>query len=294
MRTTLPRASIAALALPLLLTGCSIFPTTRRLPVPKPPLITQSATPEELVERLNQRWNAINTLTATVEIYATQTKTAEGLEKDFPSCRGFIVMRKPKQLRVAGTYFGVKIFDMASDGQHFTLVMPTKNLAIEGPNTVTEKSTNSLENLRPDFFLNAIIVPGLDAEDEYMVENDTETVEDTAKKHLFIEPEYILNIMRRRTEHVHLPVRVVTFHRDDMLPYGQDIYDANGNAETEITYSNYTDYNSAKYPSKVTIKRPQEGIQIVLSVIRVEENVNLPASQFEVSIPDGAKVRTLH
>ena len=79
-----------------------------------------------------------------------------------------------------------------------------------------------------------------------------------------------------------------------MLPYGQDIYDANGNVETEITYSNYTDYNSARYPSKVTIKRPQEGIQIVLSVIRVEENVSLPASQFEVTIPDGAKVRTLH
>jgi outer membrane lipoprotein-sorting protein len=294
MSTRHSLAGVAALALPFLLTGCSIFPTTRHLPVPKPPLITQTATPEELIARLNQHWDAVNTLTATVEIYATQTKTAEGIEKDFPSCRGYIVMHKPKQLRVVGTYFGVKIFDMASDGEHFTLVMPTKNMAIQGPNAVTEKSTNSLENLRPDFFLNAIIVPGLDPDDEYMVAGDTETVEDTAKKNLYIEPEYILSIMRRKTGHEILPVRVVTFHRDDMLPYGQDTYDANGNVDTEITYSNYTEYNTAKYPSKVTIKRPQEGIQIVLSVIRVEENVNLPASQFEVSIPDGAKIKTLH
>jgi outer membrane lipoprotein-sorting protein len=262
--------------------------------VPKPPLITQNATPEELVARLNQHWDAINTLTATVEIYATQTKTAEGLAKDFPSCRGYIVMHKPKQLRVVGTYFGLKIFDMASDGQHFTLVMPTKNVAIEGSNTVTEKSTNSLENLRPDFFLNAIIVPGLDPDDEYMVAGDTETVEDADKKHLTLEPEYILSVMRRRTGREHLPLRVVTFHRDDLLPYDEDIYDSNGNVETQIRYSNYTDYNSAKYPSKVTIKRPQEGIQIVLSVIRVEENMDLPASQFQVAIPDGAKVKTLH
>ena len=294
MRTMHRLAGVASMGLPLLLTGCSIFPTTRHLPVPKPPLITQNATPEELVARLNQHWDAINTLTATVEIYATQTKTAEGLAKDFPSCRGYIVMHKPKQLRVVGTYFGLKIFDMASDGQHFTLVMPTKNVAIEGSNTVTEKSTNSLENLRPDFFLNAIIVPGLDADDEYMVAGDTETVEDADKKHLYLEPEYILSVMRRRTGREHLPVRVVTFHRDDLLPYDEDIYDANGNVETQISYSNYTDYNSAKYPSKVTIKRPQEGIQIVLSVIRVEENVDLPASQFQVAIPDGATVKTLH
>src|SRR5208282_1550342 len=102
----------AALALPLLLAGCNILPTTRHLPVPKAPSLVQTATPDELVKQLNQHWNALNTLTATVEIYATELKTAEGLEKDFPSCRGFILMRHPKMLRVVGTYFGVKIFDM--------------------------------------------------------------------------------------------------------------------------------------------------------------------------------------
>ncbi len=117
----------AALALPLLLSGCSYFiPTKRHLPVPKAPPIVQTATPDQLVEQLNQRWNAMNTLTATVEIYATQTKSSEGLAQDFPSCRGYILMRKPKMLRVLGTYFGVKIFDMASDGDHFTLVIPSK------------------------------------------------------------------------------------------------------------------------------------------------------------------------
>jgi outer membrane lipoprotein-sorting protein len=287
-------AFAVGLLLPFLLAGCSyIIPTRRHLPVPKAPAITQNATPEQLVAQLNQRWDALNTLTATVEIYATELKTAEGLEKDFPSCRGFILMRKPKMLRVAGTYFGVKIFDMASNGNQFTLVIPSKNMAIKGANTVTEKSSNPLENLRPDFFLDALTVRGLEPDNEYMVASDTETIEDAAKKHLYTEPEYILSVMRPKSGNEKLPVRVVTLHRDDLLPYDQDIYDSTGTLETQISYSNYADFGAGRYPSRVTIKRPLEGIQLVLTVERVEENVDLPDKQFEVDIPQGTQIRNL-
>ncbi|MGB0064063.1 MAG: hypothetical protein WBP85_06410 [Terracidiphilus sp.] len=287
-------ASAAALALPLLIAGCSLIPTKRHLPVPKAPAIVLSATPEELVNQLDQRWDALNTLTATVEIQATEFKTSEGLEKDFPSCRGYILMRKPKMLRVAGTYFGVPIFNMASDGSHFTLVIPSKNLAIEGANAVKEKNPESpMLNLRPDFFLDAIAVRGLGANDEYMVENDTETVEDTAKKHLYIEPEYVLSIMRPKSGNEITPIRVITFHRDDMLPYNQDIYDNEGNLETQVTYGNYAQFTAGKFPSRVTIKRPQEGIQLALTVVDVKENIELSDSQFEVKIPEGTKIEQL-
>ena len=294
MRVRSSCVGAVSLVLPLLLSGCSyIIPTKRHLPVPKAPAIVQTVTPDQLVKQLGQRWDALHTLTATVEIYATELKSAQGLEKDFPSCRGYILVRKPEMLRVVGTYFGVKIFDMASDGSRFTLVMPTKNLAVEGANAVTKKSSNPLENLRPNFFLDALVVRGLEPDEEYMVARDTETIEDTAKKHLSSMPEYVLSIMRRKTAVENLPIRVVTFHRDDMLPYDQDVYDSSGTLETQIMYRNYTEFSAGKYPSSVTIKRPQEGIQLVLSVERVEENVELPASQFEVSIPQGATVKNL-
>ncbi len=294
MRVRSSCVGAVSLVLPLLLSGCSyIIPTKRHLPVPKAPAIVQTVTPDQLVKQLGQRWDALHTLTATVEIYATELKSAQGLEKDFPSCRGYILVRKPEMLRVVGTYFGVKIFDMASDGSRFTLVMPTKNLAVEGANAVTEKSSNPLENLRPNFFLDALVLRGLEPDEEYMVARDTETIEDTAKKHLSSMPEYVLSIMRRKTAVENLPMRVVTFHRDDMLPYDQDVYDSSGTLETQIMYRNYTEFSAGKYPSSVTIKRPQEGIQLVLSVERVEENVELPASQFEVSIPQGATVKNL-
>lgn len=293
--TSVHRLSVtAALSLPVLLSGCSyVLPTTRHLPLPKAPALVQTLTPQELVNQVNQRWDALNTLTATVEIEATELKTSKDEEKDFPSCRGYILMSKPRMLRVVGTYFGAHIFDMASDGTHFTLVLPTKNTVIEGTNTVTEKSSNPLENLRPDFFLDAIAVRGLDPDNEYMVTSDSETVEDPAKKHLFIEPEYVLSVMQRKSGQEIRPIRTVTFHRDDMLPYDQYVYNSDGALETQIFYSNYAVFSAGKYPSKVVIKRPQEGIQLVLTVIRVEENVNLPPSQFEVKIPEGATIKTL-
>jgi outer membrane lipoprotein-sorting protein len=283
-----------ALPLSLLLAGCSYFlPTKRRLPVPIAPPNVETVSPEDLVKQINTRWDTMNTLTATVEIYATLEKSAEGTATDFPSCRGYILMSKPKMLRVAATEFGVKIFDMASDGSRFTLVMPTKNTVIEGPNDVHEKSANPLENLRPDFFLDAITVRGLEPDDEFMVSTDTETVPDAANKHLYAEPEYTLNVMRPKTGREIQPVRTVTFHRDDMLPYDQYIYDQNGALTTQIFYSNYQIFTAGKYPSKITIKRPQEGIQLVLSVVRVEQNVTMPADQFQVKIPDGATIKTL-
>jgi len=294
MRALHKLAFAAGLALPLALSGCSLFPTTRHLPVPKAPAIVQTATPQELVAQLDRHWDTLKTLTATVEIYATELKTAEGVEKDFPSCRGYIVIGKPQMLRVAGTYFGVKIFDMASNGSHFTLVIPPKGMAIEGSNRVRERSENQLENLRPGFFFDAIAVRGLEPDQEFMVSSETDTLMDTSKKHLYIEPEYVLSVMRREPGSQQLmPVRVVTFHRDDLEPYEQDLYDSEGTLETVISYANYADFAAGRYPSRVTIKRPQEGIQLVLSVVRVQENVDLPPDEFEVKIPDGAKVRTL-
>ena len=287
--------SMGILAVPLLLTGCSILPSTRKLPVPKAPLVIHTVSAEELVEQMNQRWNDFNNLTATVDIQATLLKAQQGMATDYPTCRGWIVLRKPDSLRVAGQYLGVRVFDMASDGNTFTLLVPPKNKAIKGSNSVTRKSENQFENLRPGFFFDSMVVRGLEPDDFYAQIADVETVEDPAKKHLYTMPEYVLSITRHAVpgSRRDTPVRVVTFHRDDLLPYNQDLYDPQGNLESQVTYSAYRDFDGSKYPTKVTIKRPLEGIQIVLSVEKVDKNVALPENEFQLKIPEGTQIQTL-
>lgn len=294
MRFSRRLASSASLALPLALAGCSLFPTTRKLPVPKAPSVVQTVTPEQLVGQLNQRWDAVQSLTATVEIQATELKTKEGLEKEFPSCRGYILIRKPKTLRVMGQYFGIRIFDMVSDGENFTLEIPPRNLAFEGSSTEKGKSPNPMENLRPEFFLDAIMVRGLNLDEAYMMSSDTETMMDAEKKHLYSVPEYILEVVRRKPGSQGLTlVRKVTFHRDDLLPYEQEVFDSDGELETQVSYGTYAEFGSGQYPSKVTIKRPQEGVEIALTVARVDKNVNLPADQFQLKLPKDIKIQKL-
>jgi outer membrane lipoprotein-sorting protein len=285
-------ASLGALFLPiLLLTGCSLLPTTRKLPVPKAPVLTQYVAPEELVARLNQRWSAINTLTATVEMQASVTNSKEGVAKDYPSVHGNILLRKPSDLRVLGRYFGVSVFDMASNGTNFTLSIPHNNAVIKGSNSLKTNSKNTWENLRPGFFFDAMLVRGLEPDENYSVTSETFMVEDAARKRLLSVPEYILRITHYTPGIQKETIsRVVFFHRDDLLPYQQDIYDNDGHIETQVNYLQYQDFEGGKYPSSITIKRPLDEIQIVLAVEDVHENQPLADDQFVVPVPEGAKI----
>ena len=298
MRTSLLRAPAAALLFPvLLLSGCMW--TTRKLPVPKAPSIVQTVMPDQLVERLNQRWDALDSLNASVEIQASVLKSKEGVAKDYTSVRGIILMLKPEMLRVYGRVpvLGTRMFDMVSDGKDFTLWIPSKNMAFKGANTVKKKSANQLENLRPGFFLDAIVVQGLEPDDLYSVVADSETVEDAARKHLFTVPEYILSISRHKLASNQLtPVRVITFHREDLLPYQQDLYDTEGNLETQVSYSAYQDFGGSKYPSRVVIKRPLEDIQVVLTIDKVMENPKNPpltGDEFVLKLTEGTQIQRL-
>jgi outer membrane lipoprotein-sorting protein len=289
--------SAAALVLPLFLAGCSFISTTRKLPVPKAPTITQTVPPEQLVAQLNKRWSDLQSLTAKVDIQASVLKTAEGVAKDYTTFRGIILIRKPQMLRVYGLVpvIGTRMFDMVSDGKDFSLYIPSRNKEIKGPNTVSKKSASQVENMRPGFFFDAMVVRGLDPDDFYSVIADTETIEDAAKKHLYLVPEYVMSITRHASSsRKETPVRVITFTRDDLLPYQQDIYDTEGNLETQVTYGQYRDFDSTKFPSTITIKRPLEEYQIVLTIESVKENQTLPDDQFQIrNIPDGTQVQDL-
>ena len=121
--------------------------------------------------------------------------------------------------------------------------------------------------MRPGFFFDAMVVRGLEPDDLYSVTADSETVEDAAKKHLYTVPEYVLSIMRRKPGSQELtPVRVVTFNRDDLLPYQQDIYDNRGQPGDPGQLCGLPGIRFGHLSFQGHIKRPMEEYQIVLTV----------------------------
>ena len=286
----------AALILPLTLSGCFMLSRTRKLPIPQMPDTVLTATPDELVAQLNQRWEQVESLNATVDIQASIEKSAEGIAQDYSNFRGIILLRKPGKLRVFGRLpvVGITMFDMATDGSNFTLYVPSKSKAIRGPNKMKKKSANQFENLRPDFFYDAMFVRGLEPEDYFSVVTDTETLEDPAKKHLIITPEYLVNIMRSRpNSREETPVRVITIDRSTLMPYQQDIFDETGSLTTQVHYTNYQDFGFGPYPGTITIRRPLEQFQLVLTVEKISRNLPLTDDPFAIKVPPGTDVQNL-
>jgi outer membrane lipoprotein-sorting protein len=290
-------AAKALFAAPLVFAvGCSLLPSTRKLPVPKAPATVQTADPDQLVAQLNQRWNALQTLNAKVTIQASQVKPDQGIETTMPVFPAVILLRKPEMLRVYGRVpvLGTPMFDMASDGKHFTTFIPSRKQALTGSNALVRKSSNPLENLRPGFFFDAMVVKGLAPDDFYTVTSDSETIEDPAKKHLLLRQEYILHALRQKPgSHEVTTTREVVFDRTDLLPFEQDVYSSDGKIDTQVYYSNYRDFGGVQYPATITIKRPIEGIQFVLTVLSVNQNQPLTDDQFVVTYPPDTQVKNL-
>ncbi len=309
MRRARHLAVLAALTLPLLLSGCALLFTKRKLPIPQAPSTVLTATPQQLVDRLDERWDKLQTLNATVEIQTSVLNSKQGIAKDYTTFPAIILIRKPRFLRVYARVpvVGTTLFDLASNGEDFTLYIPSKNMAFEGSDTVTEdkavegsdtakkETKNTFQNIRPGFFFNAMFVRGLEPDDVYSVTADTETIEDPTKKHLLLIPEYILSIMRPRPGSRELtPIRVITLRRSDLLPAEQDLYDSKGTLETQVSYRDYLDFGFGMYPSTIIIQRPQEGSRIHMTVEKVTENMTLDNDQFVVKIPQGTTIQNLH
>lgn len=285
---------VLALALPAL-TGCaSLFISKRKLLVPIAPATVENASADELVAELNQSWDKFQSMTATVDILASHLKTKEGVATDYPNFRVNLLLRKPNALRVLGhaPIIQTTLFDLASDGTHFTLVVPPKKKIFEGLNASKGTSDIWYENLRPDPLFNSMVIRGLDADELYSVTSESITEEDVAKKRLLLHPEYVLSIVRRKLNSNELyPVRVVRFHREDLLPCEQDLYDDKGVMETQVIYGPYKDFEGQKFPSTITLKRPQDEYQLVMTVERVTANPSLTDDQFQIKIPEGYAVQ---
>jgi hypothetical protein len=282
----------------LALSGC-ILPTKHKLPIPKAPDVIQTATADQLVTTLNGRWKDFDSLRFVVDIKASMDKNKEGTSTEYPVLRGNILMRKlDEKIRVLGqsSMVGIKMFDLASDGENFTLYVPVKGKAYKGKNKVRRHSAMLEENLTAKMFYDAMIVRGLEPNDLYAVTADTVTVEDPTRKNLYLTPEYILSIMQVKPGSQELsPVRVVYFHREDLLPYEQDFYDADGNLETQVYYSKYSKTDDHMYPGLITINviLDDAKLQLVMTVEKVDEKIKLTDDQFQIKLKDDIKIENL-
>ncbi len=277
------------------LTGC--LSHTRSVLKARQPDVVLNATADQLIQQMNARYDAVHSLTATVDIAVSVGGANKGKVTEYTSVRGYILTRKPEMLHVIGLLPVVRTtaFDMVSDGSTFKLLVPPKNKAIEGNNTINKPSKNALENLRPDVFLDSLLIKSVQPGELVALTSDMRTVKKDEKKQEEIqEPDYTLSVFRRRENSQELvPVRLIHISRVNLMPYEQDIYDNAGKVVTRAVYGTYTSYGDIQFPSTITIIRPQDEYTLTLTVLKLVVNQSLGDDQFALKIPDGTKVQKL-
>lgn len=292
--------TVWALGFPFL-TGC--WRHTHKVIQPTLAGPVMSATVLDLVAGINQRYEKINSLNATVEFAASQGGVRRDEQTDYTPIQGYILFRKPKMLRVLGLVplLHTRAFDLASNGSTFTLLIPPKNRAIEGSNAAQTKFKNPLENLRPAVFLNALLVHSISPDSIVALIHESSVYQNPKKRKKLIKlPEYDLTILRRAEppDHPTLakvadPLRVIRISRTNLLPIELDIYNSAGDLETQVNYGPYRDFNGVEFPSTIFIHRPLDDFAVELTIQKLRVNQTLADDQFEIKLPKGVKVQHL-
>ncbi len=282
---------VAAVLLAFLpLTGC-LF-RTRKVEIRPSTAPLLSATQQDLIERANQQAAQIQTLNATVDIAPAVGGEKKGKVTEYREISGYILLRKPAMLRMIGLFpiVRTRAFDMVSNGKTFELWIPAKNKFYLGRNDLVPPGKTGLETLRPDVMYDALLVGGIDENDEIAVlEPGVQTLVDANSHKPVHQADYRLDVIEKGPLGWRLG-RKIFFSRIDLRVERQLIYDQKGNIATDAHYSQYKNYNGVSLPSVIEIIRPQEEYDIKLTVVKLTLNQPLTNEQFALAQPPSAQV----
>jgi outer membrane lipoprotein-sorting protein len=262
--------------------SCAVRRTTR-VPPSQIPAPAREASVADLVAKVNAQSEAIHTLVATVDLQPTAGSVYSGVIKEYRDVRGFILLERPALIRMIGQAPVVRtnIFDMVSDGQEFRLYIPSKQKFIVGKTEFRRPAKNSLENLRPQHILDALLVPSMDSSrDKYVLEE----AEDGWRRY------YVVMVLEPREDGELVLRRKVWFDRSSLEVTRLQIYGPHGAYLEDVHYASYQDFQAVRYPSRIEIARPIEDYRLAITVMKATFNQPIAREKFELEKPAGAEL----
>jgi hypothetical protein len=255
---------------------------TRIQPSQLPPP-AREASLAELVARLNARSQSVRTLSATVDLEPTAGSIYSGVIKEYHDVRGFILIEGPATIRVLGQapVLRTDIFDMVSNGEEFRLSIPPKQKFIVGKTAFRRPAKNSLENLRPQHILEALLVPALDTSHEKTI---LEEAEEGGRRF------YVVDIVEPAESGELRLKRKAWFDRADLELARMQFYEADGLYVEDVHYSKYRDFQGTSYPSHIEVVRPIEDYRLAITIHKATFNQPIEAGKFVLNQPPGAQL----
>jgi outer membrane lipoprotein-sorting protein len=249
----------------------------------QPLLVADQST---LIDGIARQYDAIHDFNATVDMVPALGSAEKSKITEYKDIRAFILFRKPGDIRLIGLYPVVrnKAFDMVSDGTNFKLYVPARNRFLVGRNEIDQPSENKLENLRPQHFLEALLVRPIDANrDKLLLENFTD--EDNAF--------YVLHVVRVNGGGELQLERTIWFNRYNLTMARQLIFDAAGNILTDARYAQWQPYDNVAFPKHIEINRPRDEYAVVIDIVKMDINKGVSDDKFVLEQPEGTTLQVV-
>ncbi len=266
----------------LVASGCMVRRETRIHP-PQAPSPLQEATLADLVARINSHSEAVRTLVATVDLEPTAGSIYSGVIKEYRDVKGFILLEKPDLIRIQGQapVIRTEIFDMVSDGKEFRLYIPPKQKFIVGKTEFRRPAKNSLENLRPQHILEALLVPPIDATTEKCF---SEEAEEAGRRY------YVVSVVSPGSDGELALKRKIWFDRSNLELVRTQFYSAPGKYIEDVRYSDYQDFAGVRYAAHIELTRPVEDYARGVTVVKATFNQPIAPEKFLLEKPASAQL----
>src|ERR1039458_2616621 len=259
----LRRVAAATLLFCLIALGLSSCSVTRRIhrPGKNPAQPLATADKPTLIAIVARNFNLVRDFNATVNMPPSLGSAEKSKIPEYKDIPAHILFRRPADIRILGLYpmVGGTAFDMVSNGSDFKLSIPSQNRFLVGRNEIEQRSERKLENLRPQHFLEALMVRPVADSDRVLMENFTDE-EDAF---------YILNEVQDNGGGQLLLKRAIWFSRLNLSIARQLIFDDAGNILSDTRYDQWRYFDSAPFAKHIEINRPQDEYGVVVDVVKM-------------------------
>jgi len=250
--------------------------------------VTKDATKEALLAAYNHIAAGITTINLSVDLIPSAGKAYSGIIQQYHEISGFILAKRPAEVRMIGQVLSKNIFDMTSDGETFHIFIPTKNKFMVGSSTLERPAEKPIENIRPQHLLDALFWPEIPAGAPVFIQEDDEV---SARY-------YILSILAPGTS----PEieRNLWFDRSDLHLARIQIYGPAGKLVSDIRLeawqsaalaaSSATVTGSLDYPRHITMQRSHDDYKLEIKVKKVTLNEAISDDRFQLRQPAGAEL----
>jgi len=311
------------------LSGC-LFSSSRNVQTRQSTNKLETATLEQLVEKINSSAAKLQTINATVTIDASAGGERAGKVTDYRQINGNVLVRKPEMMRMIGRVpvVGNHLFDMVSDGKKFELSIPPQNKFIVASNQMAAKASEPASNqmaakpaepvsnqmaakspeqpgekavqrpvadslllLRPQHILDALVLKTVDqAAGEIAVLEQSTEMVKDAKTHKDAIQQDYVVVVISKDEKGSYLSRRIVFSREDLMPHEQYLYNHDGQIVTFAHYEKFQNFDGTMFPSVVDIQRPVEELAITLNIVKLRVNEPLRDDQFQLAQPAGSRL----